>query len=192
MSDKSEMDPDFPNEFRRDSHANKIFVALLLLAFVAAFLPWVMKRKPELHSKGLAPEIKAAGWVNGDAPTTESLAGKVVVVCCWATWCGPCREEAPHLVKVHKKFADRGVLFIGLTTDGAEELDKVHQFLKKADITWLNGWGAAETCIALKAEYIPAVYVIDQKGRLVWFDQEDGGELAEVLEAVLAQPSNRS
>lgn len=192
MSHKSEMDPNFPNEFRRESHANKIFLALLLLAFVVAFIPWSMKSKVELQSKGRAPEIKAAGWVNGEAPTKESLAGKVVVVCCWATWCGPCREEAPHLVAVHKKFANRGVTFIGLTTDGADELDKIQQFLKKAGITWLNGWGADETANALKAEYIPAVYVIDQNGRLVWFDQEDGGELAEILEAVLAQPSSRS
>ncbi|TXT37509.1 MAG: redoxin, partial [Planctomycetota bacterium] len=129
---------------RRESRASKVFLALLLLAFVVAFIPWSMKSKLELRSKGRAPEIKAAGWINGEAPTTESLAGKVVVVCCWATWCGPCREEAPHLVTVHKKFAKQSVTFIGLTTDGEEELDKVHQFLKKTGITWLNGWGAVD------------------------------------------------
>ncbi len=192
MSRESEMDPDRPNEFRQESHANKIFLGLLLLAFVVAVIPWAMKPKVELLSKGRAPEIKAAGWVNGEAPTKESLQGKVVVVCCWATWCGPCREEAPHLVTVHKKFADRGVVFIGLTTDGEESLDKIEKFLKKSGITWLNGWGAYETSKALRADAIPAIYVIDQNGRLVWFNQEDGGELEEVIEAVLAQPSNRS
>ena len=192
MSRESEMDPDCPNEFRRESHANKIFLALLLLAFVVAVIPWVMKPKTELLSKGRAPEIKAAGWVNGEAPTKESLEGKVIVVICWATWCGPCREEAPHLVAVHKKFANRGVVFIGLTTDGEESLGKVEKFLKKAGITWLNGWGADETSKALRAEYIPALYVVGRDGRLVWFNQEDGGELEEIIEAVLAQPSTPS
>lgn len=192
MSHESAMDPDCPNEFRRESHASKIFLALLLLASVVAVIPWAMKPKVQFQSKGIAPEIKAAGWVNGEAPTKESLAGKVVVVVCWATWCGPCREEAPHLVAVHKKFANRGVTFIGLTTDGEDDLDKVQKFLKKAGITWLNGWGAEETSKALRAEYIPALFVIDQNGRLVWFNQEDGGELEDIIEAVLAQPSERS
>ena len=192
MSRESEMDPDCPNEFRRESHANKIFLALLLLAFVVAVIPWAMKPKVGFQSKGRAPEISAAGWVNGEAPTKESLTGKVIVVCVWATWCGPCREEAPHLVAVHKKFADRGVIFLGLTEDAEEQLGKVRQFLKKAGITWPNGWGAVETIKALRAEYIPALYVIDQNGRLVWFNQEDGGELEEIIEAVLAQPSTPS
>lgn len=192
MSRDPVMDLDNPNEYRRESRAGKVFLALLALAVVVAAVPWFMKRSGIIIPKGPAPEITAAGWVNGEAPTKESLAGKVVVVCAWATWCGPCRAEAPHLVAVHKKFSDRGVVFIGLTTEGEENLDKIQGFLKKAGITWPNGWGAIETARALKADYIPALYVIDRDGQLVWFNQEDGGELEEVLETVLRQPSNRS
>lgn len=194
MSRDSLMDPDFPNEFRRESYASKVFFGLLALAVIAVGLSWFLKQQQPLTliPKGPMPPIRADGWLNGEAPTKESLAGKIVVICVWATWCGPCREEAPHLVEVHKRFADRGIVFLGLTTDGEDELGKVRAFVRKSGITWPNGWGATETANALRAEYIPALYVVDRQGQIVWFNQEDGGELEVVLESVLQQSSNRS
>ena len=196
MSQESEMDPASPNEYRRKkSDAGTVLLLLLALAFIVALIPWFLKPEVKIYPKGLAPEIKAAGWINGEAPTTESLKGKVVVICCWATSSEPCRKEAPHWDAVHKKFADRGVNFIGLTTDGENELDKVQQFLKKAGITWLNGWGADETCNALKTEGIPALYVIDRTGHVVWFSQDkknNGESLEDIIQAVLTQRSNGS
>ena len=186
------MDPDNPNEYRRESHAKKIFFGLMALAMAAATLSLLLKPHRDLSPKGPVPAISAAGWVNGEAPTKQSLDGKVVVICVWATWCAPCRAEAPHLVEIHKRFAGRGVHFVGLTTDGEEQLDKIHRFLKTAGITWPNGWGASETANALGANAIPAVYVVDQLGQLVWFNQEDNGELDEVLEIVLSRSPNRS
>lgn len=192
MSHDPEMDPDFPNEYRRERRAGKVFVALLALALLVAALPWMFSRRGALSSKGPAPEIKAAGWINGEAPTKESLAGKVTVVAVWATWCGPCRVEARHLVAVHRRFADRGVVFLGLTAEGEEDLDHIREFLQRTGITWPNGWGAGDTARALKAEYIPALYVIDRDGQLVWFNQQDGGELEDILELALQQAAGRS
>lgn len=192
MSRDSVMDQDIPNEFHRESRAGRVFLGLLALAISIAMLSWLLKPSPNLRSKGPAPRITAAGWVNDEAPTNESLAGKIVVICAWASWCGPCRAEAPHLVAVHKQFADRGVVFIGLTTEGEEDLDKINRFLKRAGITWPNGWGAVETLRALDVQYIPALFVINPDGQLMWSSQEDGGALEEVLESLLRQPPSRS
>ena len=192
MSHDSSMDPNFPNEFRRESIASRVFLGLLALAVVMAVLPWFMKPSHGLLPKGPAPEITAAGWVNGEAPTKESLSGQIVVVCVWATWCAPCRAEAPHLVETHRRFADRGVQFIGLTSEGKESLDRINMFIKTAGIIWPNGWGAGETTNALRADYVPALYIIDRMGQIVWFNQDDNGELEEALEIALQQPSNRS
>ena len=45
---------------------------------------------------------------DGEAVTLDDLAGRVVLVNFWATWCPPCREELPHLAEIEKKFSDNG------------------------------------------------------------------------------------
>jgi thiol-disulfide isomerase/thioredoxin len=180
------MDPDCPNEFRRaPSRAGRFFGLLLLLALIVFAIALLTRSRGLLRPRGAAPEIKAAGWVNGEAPTKESLKGKVVVVCVWATWCGPCQKEAPHLVQVHRQFADRGVVFLGLTSDGEDQLANIHRFLNTFGITWPNGYGAIETMRALNAEFIPALYVIGADGQLLWVQQEDGGRLESAIELAL-------
>jgi thiol-disulfide isomerase/thioredoxin len=58
--------------------------------------------------------------------------GKVVLVNFWATWCVPCREEFPDLVKLEKAYRDRGVRVIGVSTDLAKDLPKIEKFLAAA------------------------------------------------------------
>nr|MBA3503489.1 TlpA family protein disulfide reductase [Deltaproteobacteria bacterium] len=53
----------------------------------------------------------------GTAYTTKSLAGKVVLVNFWATWCKPCLKEIPDLSKVYEKYKARGLVMLGVMTD---------------------------------------------------------------------------
>jgi thiol-disulfide isomerase/thioredoxin len=131
-----------------------------------------------------APAITAAGWINGEAPTPATLAGKVVVVEAWATWCEPCRRRAPELVETYEKFLGRDVVFIGLTAEGEDSLDGIHRFLKATEIDWLNGYGARQTLLGLQAELIPAAWVIDHDGIVVWND-ESSESLDEAIENAL-------
>ncbi len=49
--------------------------------------------------------------------TPEALAGKVVVINFWASWCAPCKSEIPDLARVYRKYKDQGVVMLGLMTD---------------------------------------------------------------------------
>ncbi len=135
------------------------------------------------------PPIVAAGWVNGPAPKPGELEGKVLLVEAWASWCGPCRRQAPEMVHLYEKFHDQGVEFIGLTLEPEEALPSIERFLKTAGIKWRNGYGAGETLRALGADYIPMVWVVDRQHRIVW-NHGSSISLEEGLrEALLSQPS---
>ncbi len=62
----------------------------------------------------------------------DSAKGKVLVLNFWATWCGPCVAEFPELVALDAKYRDKGVKFVGITADDAEDVEpKVIPFIKK-------------------------------------------------------------
>ena len=130
------------------------------------------------------PAIEAEGWLNGPAPTPEHLKGNVLVVDAWAYWCGPCLAAAPELVATYDKFHDRGVVFLGLTPDSAEDIPKMQQFLRKGTIPWPCGYGATKTLTDLEVESIPQVWVVGSDGKISWnFDAE--GHLDDAIEEAL-------
>lgn len=151
-------------------------------------IPQASQNRAQLKVGDTAPPIQAAGWVNGGPIEEDDLKGKVVVVDAWATWCYPCRQQAPHIVEMYQKFKDQNVLFIGLTTDDEQMLPEIKTWLKETGITWPNGYGAFESLIAFKADTIPQVWVIGSDGKVVWnVDSEPTESLEEGIERALAQ-----
>lgn len=65
----------------------------------------------------------------GLAAAVEKDRGKVVVVNFWATWCVPCREEFPDLVRLEKAYRSRGVAVLGVSIDLPKDLPKIEKFL---------------------------------------------------------------
>ncbi len=63
-----------------------------------------------------APEIDATHFVAGPSTTMKELRGKVVLLDFWAVWCGPCIATFPHLIELHEKYADKGLVILGATS----------------------------------------------------------------------------
>src|SRR6266480_4748316 len=117
----------------------------------------------------LPPAVSVAPLkdVNGSPFKLADFFGKVAVVNFWATWCGPCRQEIPELVKLHKEFHSRGVEMIGLSTENPEaSAEKVRKFIQDFQVDYRIGWAPGEVAGPLMQGYdaIPQTFVISRDG----------------------------
>lgn len=115
----------------------------------------------------LEAEMKAA---SGPPIRLSNYAGKVLLVNLWATWCGPCRNETPELVRLHKEFHSRGVEFIGLSTENPEaSAESVRAFVKNFNVDYQIGWATAQVALTLMQgrDSIPQSFIISREGRIV-------------------------
>src|SRR5215204_1118499 len=72
-----------------------------------------------------APALQLDNWMNSKPVQLSDLKGKIVVLDFWATWCGPCISAIPHANEISKKYADKGVVFIGVCAQrGAEKMSE--------------------------------------------------------------------
>ena len=99
--------------------------------------------------------------------------GKVVMINLWATWCVPCREEFPDLIKLYGKYRARGLELILISVDDPQQRGQVEAFLKENGVTFPTYISAEQRYEALidflDPEWIggfPTTFVIDRKGRL--------------------------
>jgi thiol-disulfide isomerase/thioredoxin len=79
--------------------------------------------------------------LDGGARKLSDYQGKVLIVDLWATWCGPCRQEIPHLIEMANQYRGRGVEVLGLTNeDPVANKTKVEEFTKQFKINYPIGW----------------------------------------------------
>jgi thiol-disulfide isomerase/thioredoxin len=91
----------------------------------------------------ISPEVMQANFklLDGKSRKLSDFAGKILVIDLWATWCGPCRQEIPHLVEMARDYKSKGVEVIGLTTEDPEsDAELVKEFSKEFKINYPIGW----------------------------------------------------
>jgi arylsulfatase A-like enzyme/thiol-disulfide isomerase/thioredoxin len=122
--------------------------------------------------------------LNGEKFDPALVAGKVVLVDFWATWCGPCVAEIPAMREHYAKYRDRGFEIIGVSCDGAK--DVVEEFVAKEQIPWLMFYDEGDgTWPPLAKHYglpgIPVMILIGRDGNVVSV-RARGAELSRELE----------
>lgn len=99
----------------------------------------------------------------------SSLKGKVVVIDFWASWCGPCRRENPHMVEMYNEVHNKGVEFLGVSLD--KDKENWLKAIEDDQLTWnhvsdLKYWNS-EAAKLYGVNSIPATVLIDQNGTIV-------------------------
>jgi thiol-disulfide isomerase/thioredoxin len=199
---------------RRRVPALCVLLACLLLLAAAACSdspPPVVKTPvgpaPPRTQLPMPPAKTSAGGTEGGSPSGFTLldnrrmrlsdyAGYVVVLDFYATWCPPCREETPHLVELHKRYAAQGLQVIGLNVGGDDDRDKVPDFISEFQIPYTLGFPDREMASFYLSDddRIPQAFVFDRKGRLVKrfvsFDSTVPAEMERIIKTALAAESN--
>ncbi len=116
--------------------------------------------------RAVAPELSGE-TLAGDALSTSDLSGDVIVLNLWASWCGPCRGEAPALQQVSSDAAKDGVSFVGINTRDQDAAALA--FEKNYDITYpsfVDDSGQLELLMAeaVPLTGIPWTVIIDRDG----------------------------
>jgi len=104
--------------------------------------------------------------LDGQAISTESLRGRVVLVNVWATWCPPCRIEMPLLEAMYQRHRERGLVVLGLSVD-TKPVDSVRAFLTERRITYpvaIVGDPVIEALGGVTG--YPTSFLIDREGRI--------------------------
>lgn len=119
---------------------------------------------------------------SGKKVDLKNLKGKVVLVDFWATWCGPCVAEMPHVKEVYKKYHERGFEVIGISLDDNET--RLKEYLTKNEIPWEQffdgkGW-KNELAVKHGITGVPTAYLLDRNG-VIYTKQGRAEELDEAM-----------
>ena len=125
--------------------------------------------------------------VDGTQVDLKNYRGKVVLVDFWATWCGPCVGEIPHVLEAYKKYHSQGFEVIGISLD--KDKGKLTSFLAEKGMTWPQyfdgkGWNN-EISKKHGINGIPAMWLIDKQGRVA--SKNARKDLDKVVAQALAQ-----
>ncbi len=148
----------------------KARVALALTAvaavMVVALVTYSSGRKKGPPDPIFDAEIQA---LDGSTFRLSDYDDKVVVLNFWATWCGPCRLEVPHLVEINREYGGRGVEVVGLSTeDPVVTRDKVRDFAGEFKMDYRVGFADRQWAMQLMRDRtnIPQVFVL-REGRVL-------------------------
>ena len=121
----------------------------------------------------LAPDFTVTGPDGKDLKLSD-LRGKIVVVDVSATWCGPCQAAMPNNDRVYRKYADQGVVLVGITADDSranydgwvERNASKYNFKMYFDPAGRAGWNTSVFNTAYRITGFPTMYVITREGKV--------------------------
>ncbi|PYV91139.1 MAG: TlpA family protein disulfide reductase [Acidobacteria bacterium] len=144
----------------------QVLILLTVLAVIVILAKYTSTSNSSVENVRPAPQFSLAN-LDGKNVSLKDFADKVMVVDFWATWCGPCREEIPHLNKLYENYRGKGLVVVGISMD-AEGPEVVKQFAKELRMEYPVVMGDEN----VQQDFggivgLPTTFIIDRKGNIV-------------------------
>jgi cytochrome c biogenesis protein CcmG, thiol:disulfide interchange protein DsbE len=182
----NELEPTPTDAPKRGIGMGGIVLLVGVVAVAAVFGLALIDRNAGQPTSGPALDFTLT-TLDGQDVRLSDLRGQVVVINFWASWCVPCRDEAPALQAVWERYRDRGVVLLGVAWTDTER--NARAFIDEFSQNYPNGLDLGTRIGELYGiTGVPETFVINQQGQVVGFYpialQQD--QLAAVIESVLA------
>ncbi|MBW3624500.1 MAG: TlpA family protein disulfide reductase, partial [Armatimonadetes bacterium] len=142
----------------------------------------VPQEAPVQASMGERPTLNVTD-LQGRPLNLEQYRGKVVLIDFWASWCPPCRREAPQVVRLYNQYRSQGFEVIGISRD--RDPRAMHAFIRQVGMSWRHHFDASGQVLdAYSVSGIPHTFLIGRDGRLI-AENLWSAELARALPAAL-------
>ncbi len=177
-----------------EKNFQKLATAIVVIVSVGflGFLVWgLLNKQPLTGLSGItmvnrpAPDFTLTTF-KGTTISLEGLTGKPMVINFWASWCPPCRLEAPLLERAWRAYKNRDVVFIGVDVQDREE-DALN-YIREFDITYPNGPDpTGEISIDYGVSGLPVTFFVSRKGEIVrrWVGAIEKSVLISSIEEIM-------
>jgi len=127
---------------------------------------------------------------NFDLPTKSgnvslnTLRGKIVYVDFWASWCGPCRQSFPWMIKLHEQYSPKGLVIVAINLDKTQDL--ADNFLYDFSPPFIVAFDpSGKTAEAFKVPAMPSSYLLNRDGTILYshagFDPKKTGDIEALI-----------
>lgn len=163
--------------------------AAILAAFLLSRFGGGEVSVPDYIGKPLPPML-VEGWLNRPEGRSIDPAGKILVLDCWASWCGPCVASLPEMAKLAAEYEPLGVEFLGVTSETASDIPDVERVIARTKgFTWPVGYGGEHLFDALGVRGIPTVFLFGADGHCRWVGNSIEALADKIDEALVAKGS---